>query len=205
MQAFLLVFFLVTSPAIATTLQVTERYVPNFSQTGAIQVGPEGKTLNHGCEWFHFADLSTFSDLKPVKISTVIRSSAGSIGFYFGLKWGGYVVLKLSKKPGNETNTLIQLVKYFEDGSGKNLASYQFKHNNDQWVSGLLEFEFVPFPSKILNVKFNGQDFTPEFGFANEWLSQEPDELKGSFGSFCFMGYSHNKYMSINGSKVTFK
>lgn len=196
-------FFLVTSPALAVDLKVVERYVPNFSQTGAIQVGPDGYSLNHGCEWFHFADLSTLSGSKPVKIAAKIRSSSGQTGFYFGLKANGYVTLRLYKTPG-EKNTAIQLVKYDENGSSKNLASQLFKHNNNQWVSGMLEFEFIPAKSKILSVKFNGEDFTPQFLTANDMLANDTDALKGPFGSFCFVGYSHMSAMTIDGNNVVF-
>lgn len=46
MRSFLLGFLLASSPAMAVNLKVTERYVPNFSQTGAIQVGPECHSLS---------------------------------------------------------------------------------------------------------------------------------------------------------------
>ncbi len=205
MRSFLLGFLLASSPAMAVNLKVTERYVPNFSQTGAIQVGPEGHSLNHGCEWFHFANLTTFSGSKPIKITTKIRSSSGTTGFYFGLKESGFVALKLAKLSGQNPNSLIQLVRFLEDGSSKVLASKTFNHNNDQWISGTLEFEFVPSKSKIMGVKFDGQDFMSEFARANDsLLGLSPEALKGAFGSFCFVGYSHLRDTSIDGSSVIF-
>lgn len=201
---FLLVALLFTfQHAKAIELKVKVKEVPNFSQTGSVQIGKQGASLNHGCEWFHFADLTTFTGTAPVTIAAKIRSSSGQAGFYFGLDHEGYVTLRLLKQSTGATNTVIQLVKYFKNGSSKTLAGKLFSHNNDQWIDGLLEFEFSALDSKIYKLKFNGVDYTSEFQIANSYL--KPGSLNGQFGSFCFMGYSNLTNMTINGQPVRFQ